>query len=424
MKTKFIVVLFLMVGTIGFSQKQAIKLAAKALKSGDMAVAGEALKAAEGQLGAADQKMKAQFYLLKGQVLSASAGESLEKIEEAATAYNKTIEIEKESGAVKYSTEATQKLQLLRQSLIESAIADQNAKNYIGAAEKLYVGYTTNKLDTIYLYYAAGNSINGKNYEEALKYYEELKGLGFSGVKTEFVATNKETGQVEPFESKQVRDLSVKSGSYIKPDTRTSDSKKGEIAKNIALIYMNQGKDEEAIKAIDDAKKENPEDAALMQAEADLYYKLGNVAKYKELMEQIVANDPENPDLLYNLGVSASRLGDNEQAMEYYKKTLELKSDYTAAQINIASMILGGESKIVEEMNGLGTSSKDNARYEALKTKRVELYQSAVPYLEGALDSKPDNIDAVRTLMNIYYQLDDPKADEMKNKLKSLEGGN
>lgn len=424
MKTKFIVVLFLAFSAIGFSQKKALKEASKACKAGQFDVASDALKAAEGQLGAADEKMKAQYYFLKGKVLASSAGDSLGKIEGAANAYTKAIEIEKAAGGSKYTAEATKNIQSLVGSLIKSAIKDQNSKNYKEASEKLYLSYKTQKSDTIYLYYAAGNAVNSKDYDASLKYYKELEALGYTGIKKEYVATKKETGETETFPNKQMRNLSVKSGEYIKPENKITESKKGEIAKNIALIYVSQGKNEDAIAAIEKASKANPNDASLMQAEADLHYKLGDIAKYKELMEKIVANDPENPDLLYNLGVSASRLGDNEQALSYYKKALEIKPDYSSAQINIAALLLEKEKSVVDEMNALGTSSADNKRYEALKKDRENVYKSAIPYLEGALKSDPDNMDAIKTLMNIFYQLDDPKADIMKSKLKALEGGN
>ncbi|MFD2561121.1 tetratricopeptide repeat protein [Aquimarina rubra] len=424
MRTKFIVAFFLTIGAIGFSQKKAISAAKKALKSGNLEVASEALTAAEGQLDAADEKMKAQYYLLKGQVASASSDKSLGKLEEAAMAYSKVVEIENASGSSKYSDQANKGIQTIRQSLVEQAVADQKAGKNKEAADKLYLGYKTKKSDTSYLYFAASNAVNGKDYDTALNYYNELIDLGYKGIEDKYTATNKETGEVDPFDSKELRDFSVKAGTHIKPEVTKTKSRQAEITKNIALIYITQGKDEEAIKAMEAAKKQNPNDPALMQEEANMFYKLGNLAKYQELMEKIVANDPENPNLLYNLGVSASRLGDNEKAKEYYKKALEIKPDYSSAQINIAAIILSGETALNEEMNSLGGSSADYKRFDVLKKQKQDLYREAVPYLEGALESKPDNVEAIRTLMQIFYQLDDPKAEDMKSKLKALEGGN
>ena len=362
MKTKLILAFFLVISAIGFSQKKALNAAKKALKSGNFETAGDALKSAEALLDQADNNMKAQYYFLKAQFISSgNSKKSLEKIEESALAYAKVLELENNSG--KYSSEATSELGKLRNTLVEQAVEDQKIGKSVEAADKLYLAYRTNKADTSYLYYAASNAVNGKDYDKSLKYYSELVKLGYTGISESYTAYNKETKQVETFGSKQLRDFSVKAGTHIKPEVTKIESKKSEITKNIALIYISQGKDEEAIKAMEAAKKENPNDPALLQSEADIFYKLGNIDKYQELMKKIVANDPENPDLLYNLGVSASRLGDNEQALKYYEKVLELKSD-------------------------------------------------------------PDNIEAVRTLMQIFYQLDDPKADDMKNKLKALEGGN
>ncbi|WP_378175801.1 tetratricopeptide repeat protein [Aquimarina sp. SS2-1] len=424
MRTKFIVAFFLTIGAIGFSQKKAISAAKKALKSGNLEVANEALTSAEGQLEAADDKMKAQFYLIKGQVAAASKEKSLANTEKAAMAYAKVLEIEKASGSNKYSGEADKGIQEIRQALVNEAVADQKAGNNTAAAEKLYLGYRTKKSDTSFLYFAASNAVNGKDYDTALKYYNELIDLGYKGIENKYTATNKETGEVDPFDSKELRDFSVKAGTHIKPEVTQTKSRQAEITKNIALIYITQGKDEEAIKAMEAAKKQNPNDPALMQEEANMFYKLGNLTKYQELMQQIVANDPENPNLLYNLGVSASKLGDNDKAIEYYKKALEIKPDYASAQINISSIIINKANSLNDEMNSLGGSSADYKRFDELKKQKQDLYKEAVPYLEGALESKPDNVEAVRTLMQIFYQLDDPKAEDMKNKLKALEGGN
>ncbi len=50
----------------------------------------------------------------------------------------------------------------------------------------------------------------------------------------------------------KTRDLSVKSGTHTDPVDRTTESKKGEILKNIALILKEQGKTDEAIVALED----------------------------------------------------------------------------------------------------------------------------------------------------------------------------
>ncbi len=74
--------------------------------------------------------------------------------------------------------------------------------------------------------------------------------------------------------------------------------------------------------------------------------------------------------------------------------------------MNLVALILEGEERIVEEMNSLGTSSADNAKYDALKLDREELYRECVPILK-ALTELGDNEDAIKTLMNIYGTLGD-----------------
>ncbi|MGA0274325.1 MAG: hypothetical protein ACO3J1_08100, partial [Flavobacteriaceae bacterium] len=61
---------------------------------------------------------------------------------------------------------------------------------------------------------------------------------------------------------------------------------------------------------------------------------------------------------------------------------------------------------IVEEMNGLGNSKADNARYDVLKETRESLYKECVPILEKLIGIS-QNQESIKTLMNIYGTLGD-----------------
>ena len=144
--------------------------------------------------------------------------------------------------------------------------------------------------------------------------------------------------------------------------------------------------------------------------------------RYNMLMNKIVATDPENPEIYFNLGVGSAQIGQKDKAVDYYMKALELKPDYEAALINLAVLKLSNEDKIVEEMNGLGSSSADNKKYEELKKQRLQIYTGTLPFLEKAYDLNPSNAEVVRTLMNIYGQTgNDAKFKEMKAKLDTIQ---
>lgn len=423
MKTKLLLIFALSFSAIIFAQKKELRTVEKAIKSGSFAEAKSALSSVEGMMGAMDDKQKEQFYFLKGQTyLGAEGNTDATSLNTAIESFSKVSEFNEGD---KYGDEAAQLKSQAMNSIIESAVEDQNAERYDVAASKLHDLYTMSPKDTVYLYYAASNAVNGKDYDTAIKYYEKLKDLGYRGVETKYVATNKESGEQEEYASKEQRDLFVKAGTHIKPETIQTEAKSAEIAKNIALIYISQDKAEEALEAMQDARAENPEDDMLLRSEADIYLKLGKTKEYEEAMQQIIAKDPNNPELYYNLGVGANQSGNLEKAKEYYMKSLEIDPEYSSANLNMAALILDKDKTIIDEMNSLGNSNADNKRYDSLKEERMNLYRESIPYLEKALKGNPENIEAIRTLYNINIQLgDQAKADEYKSKLDALESSN
>ncbi|MEM7087612.1 MAG: tetratricopeptide repeat protein [Bacteroidota bacterium] len=420
MKKQILLVGIMMLSTLAFAQKKEIKKAEKYVKAGDISEAIGALSAAEGLIGNADSNLKAQFYVVKGEAYLADAGtNNFAKMKTAAEAFAAAEKL----NIGKYQSRLSIGKQNLRVALVNSAINDQNAKNYARAAEKLNTSYRTSKKDTSDLYYAAGNAVNGKDYNTALTYYKELLDMGYTGIRQEFVATNIENGEVTPFADKSERDLALIAGKYTNPDDRMTASVKGDILQKVTLIYISQGKNDEALQLMKEAREANPNDMSLVRSEADIAYKMGDMEKYTTLMAEVIKSDPTNPELYYNLGVGAAQQDQNEKALEYYRKALELRPGYALAQINIAAILLQGEAVMVEEMNSLGTSAKDDKRYEELKNERKALYQEVLPLLESAIQTKSDNVELVRTLMNLYSQLGhDDKFKAMKAKLADLEG--
>lgn len=419
MKTKILILAAISYSLVGFSQKNEIKTAEKALKSGDAIAAKAAIESASAMIGGADDKMKAEYYLLRGDVYKdlGQKGDAA-AFEVAIKSYNDLIALEAQSGKQKYTDDAQQKLTAISADLVNSAVTDNQEKRFKEAGEKLYMSYNLSKKDTIYLYYAASSAVNGGHYEQALTYYNELKDVGYDGSEMKYTAVNIETGEVEEMDKNQ-RDLMVKSGTYKDPKDERSPSKSSEIVKNIALIYTQLGQDDKALDAYKDARANDPTDVNLILNEANLYFKLGDKEKFKELMAEATEVAPDNPDLFYNIGVINMEQGNLEAARDAYKRALEINPGYVNAQLNLSTTYVNEGNSMIDEMNKLGNSKADIAKYDVLKKKKDSLFMEGATVLEDALKMNPDNQGILTQLKNIYGALGD---NENFMRLKKLLG--
>lgn len=426
MKSKYVILASaLLISVVAFAQKDQIKAAEKALKGGNAQEAVTILQGAEAASATAPESEKAQYFFVKGNAYLDLATKKVEEgknLSLAAKAYQDLLAVEKASGKDKYTSQATSSILNIKFKLLNSAIADTKADKDIDGAKKLYDAYLLDKKDTINLYYAASTYVNAKDYATALKLYYDLKTLNYSGKGTSYLAMNKLTSQEDLFTAAKERDLAVKIGTHEKPKTEAIPSKRGEIYKNIALILVQDGKIEEAKKAIADARKANPEDNSLLLTEANLYLETKDYDTYKKLVAEALEKNPNDADLVFNLGVLSANAKNPVDAEKYYKRVMEINPKYINAYINLAALKLEDEKVIIDEMNKLGTSAKDMKRYEVLKTKREELFKSTIPYLQKAVELDATNIDVSKTLLNVYSALEmTAEAKDMKAKVKALE---
>ena len=391
------VILFFLTILFNFSnaQKKELRKAQKLYDSGDLAGSEQILNEFESILENIDDKLKPNYKLLKGKVAKDNKNFT--------EAFDILMPLK---GSKSIEEDLEQTLALLAADIVNSAIDDNNKGNFKSSAEKLYLAYEVDKEQNVdYLYYAASSAVNAEEFEKSLSYYNLLKDMNYTGIVTKYFVTEVDSeNEVEVTQSEY--DIYKKSKSYKDFREEKTESKFPEIVKNIALIYAQLGDDDKAMLAVQEARQSNPNDINLILTEANIYIQLGEKVKFQELMNEAISQDPNNPGLFYNLAVVTSDLDDKKSAREYYERAIEIDPNYQNAYLNLVALILEGEQKIVEEMNSLGTSRKDNARYDILKLEREELYKECVPILKKLIEIEKDE-DAIKTLMNIYGTLGD-----------------
>ncbi len=387
--------IFILIFNFSFSQKKELRKAQKLYDAGDVAGASQILAENQSILENTDQKFKPNYDFLRGKIAQNNKDFQL-----AFDLYTSLKEV------TTIKEEVAQQLDLLSADLVKSAIDHNGSGEFKSSTKKLYLAYLIDpELNQDYLYFAASSAVNAKMFDVALDYYIQLKDVKYTGVVTKYYVTEIESG-VEKEVTESEYNLYKKSKSYENHREEDTPSRFPEIVKNIALIYSQLGDNDKAISAVQEARLANPNDLNLILTEANIYIELGEKERFQVLMNEAIAEDPNNANLYYNLAVVTSDLGEKEAARGYYDKAIELDPNYENAYLNLVALILEEEQMIVEQMNSLGTSAADNAKYDALKTDRENLYKECIPILKSLIEIGA-NQDAIKTLMNIYGTLGD-----------------
>ena len=412
MKTKNILTLLLLIFiSFGYSQKKELRTANKFYDSGEYLSALDLLETSMSIFDSSDDKIKSQVMFLYGKIYT-----STEDFELAIKSYNNSREL----GA--NENDLNSEINKLETAIITSAIADNESENFSDAAKKLKIVYDINpENNALYLYYAASSAVNSNDLSLALEYYLILRDIKYQGIETKYYITDVSNETEIEINSETEFNLLKKSKDYSNPREEETESKFPEIVKNIAIIYKQLGQNDMALAAIETARASNPDDVGLIITAANIYFELDDKEAFKLAMSEAIEKEPNNPILYYNLGVVSGELGEKESARTYYEKSIELDPTNENSYLNLVALILDGEQEIVNEMNSLGTSKSDNLRYDELKITREELYKECVPILKDLIAISND-IEAIRTLMNIYGTLgDNPGYMEMKNLLDQLQ---
>jgi tetratricopeptide (TPR) repeat protein len=406
--TKKILVLILLLtfSLNGFSQKDEMKAASKALSKSNFKEAAAQLSKVRGMVDNLDDKTKAKFYFMEAKVYNATG-----KLDEAVNALKTLMDFEKKIGKPKYTKEAKPMLDNLVKSVREKGIEQYQNQKWDLAKVTLEKVFILSPADTVFLQYAGAAALKAKDYDLAIKDFKKLIDLDFKGITTNYTAVNVKTGKRENLGSKNYMDLMVKSGEYKDPKVEKVGPVTASLYNNLASAYLAKKELDKAKETIEQARKQDANNINVILTQASIEYELGNKAKFTDLMKEAVKLQPDNPSLFFNIGVVSMDQGKADEAIAAYKKAIELKPDYSDAWLNLAYAEIADDKKLVAEMEKY---INDFDKFDEIKAKQLEMYRKALPTFEKALEFNKERTDFMRTVMALYENL------EMYDKMKVL----
>jgi tetratricopeptide (TPR) repeat protein len=212
-------------------------------------------------------------------------------------------------------------------------------------------------IDTAIIYNAGIAAQNMQNWETAAEYYQEAANYGYQGARTYLLMNN---AYLQAGDTLQAVNA-LKEGFEKYP---TNNNMIGSL---VNYYLLNSDNPEKALKYLDKAIEEYPDQAQYYSAKAQVYDKVDKIGKAKENYHKALDIDSRNYMALYNLGVL------------YFNEGVDMETK--------------------------ANKTKKEEEYKKLKRNAEDKFLEALPYMEKANEIKPKDMAVLKTLKTLYYRL-------------------
>jgi tetratricopeptide (TPR) repeat protein len=140
----------------------------------------------------------------------------------------------------------------------------------------------------------------------------------------------------------------------------------------------------------------------------------GRSEEANEIREKALEKDPKNHTMLINTGVQLIDAKRYDEAMEYFKRVLDMNPNDMLANYNMGNCYY---NKYVDKSNELN-KIEDLDLYAKAKEEAEEILKPARPYLEKAHELDPKEVKTLIMLQRVYAR---SAGEEAKEKYKEVE---
>lgn len=383
---KFILLIAVLSITIGaMSQKGKVTSALSYIDQGQLDKAKEAIDQA-----LLDEKSAnwANTFYAKGR-LAQSSWESdnpkfkefyQDPLAEAYTAYQKAMELDPK-GQIKKKLLTTMTYSQLASNLYNQGSMQFEAKDFKGALKSfqtqieisegdLYVG----AIDTGMYYNAGLAASNSQNYDAAIQYFQKCADMKYMGITPYY----------------QIYEANLGKGDTVKAEA--------------TLVEL---------------PKLFPDDKTITLQLIDLYIKSGKNAEAQKYIEVAKKDDPTNYTLYFAAGIIYLNEENYDSAIVELQKSIDLNGEVFDTQYGIGAAYINKAAEMFKAANEI----MDVKKYSDAVDKANAIYAKALPYMEKAHQLNSTDVYTMRSLQELYYRMKQTdKYNAIKAKLEAAEG--
>jgi tetratricopeptide (TPR) repeat protein len=172
----------------------------------------------------------------------------------------------------------------------------------------------------------------------------------------------------------------------------------------ISDIHLRDGKKEESIKVLSEARAKYPKDVDLLRGEVNQLLQDQKYTEAEQLLVSLTQNEPKNESVWFVLGVTYEKLNKTAEQEAAYKRAIELKPDYYDALFNLGAAYYNKGVVVLKECDKI--PPREAAKYDDCVAKSKIEFGNAVANLEGAQKLQPTDKDVISALMEAYARME------------------
>lgn len=193
--------------------------------------------------------------------------------------------------------------------------------------------------------------------------------------------------------------------------------------KSMIYLYRTEKEDMESVlRVVDQGLEAFPQNSLLTQEKITSLIIMEREEEAKAELETAINDDPTNSLYYYFLGYLYDSQEDTDNAMEQYKKAIELNPEYYEANYNLGVVYYNEAREIISELNAMTLADWEKKEVE-YTDRAAKYFREALPYFEKAVEINDEELQLLETLAGVYLRLRmTEKGEALDKKIKALTG--